>query len=103
MDFIRVIGAFCEGTTADCADVLGRRNNISLWDIRYMSWHYMHYSMGFSANRIAKIFNRDRVNIFRGIRLLRHRLKYHGDLKERYYNICAKIESATEAAPPEDI
>lgn len=103
MKHISVIEAFCTATDTDISAILGRDRSLKVWNVRYMIWHYLHFNMGASASRIAKIFDRDRVNIFRGIRLIKHQMKYDSRLREKYYDICAKIEGETEAAPSNDI
>lgn len=103
MVFIDIIESFCEELGMDSAEVLGKDKNAKLWNARYLIYYHLHFGMGLSANRIAKIFDRDRVNIFRGIRLIKHQMKYDNKLREKYYNICAKIEDATAAAPSGDI
>lgn len=103
MKHINAIESFCAATDTESDAVLGREKSLKIWNVRYMIWHYLHYNMGASANRIAKIFNRDRVNIFRGIRLIKHQMKYDSRLRETYYDICARIEGATDAAPSGDI
>lgn len=103
MVFIDVIESFCEELGIDSAAVLGKSKSLELWNARYMLWHYMHYYMGFSATKISRIFDRNRPSIFRGIRLIKHQMKYDSKMRETYYGICAKIEGADSSAPSGDI
>lgn len=88
----RLTERFCIAAEIDYDEMMGTRHRLALWNARYMAWHYLHYDKGISANRIARFFNRDRVNIFRGIRLLKHQMKYDSTLRNKYYGICEKAE-----------
>lgn len=103
MDIDRSIDIFCENRGTDRNIILGDGRGTEVWCTRYMIWHYLHYNVNVSATQLAKLFRRNRPSIFRGIRLLRHQLKYHRDLRTQYHSIVSKIEGTAETVPSENM
>lgn len=61
-------------------------------DTRYMIWMYLHENLGMSSSVLAKMFHRNRPSIFRGIRLIRHRLLFDNVLSREYNDASKMIE-----------
>lgn len=70
---------------------------------RYMVYRYLHEEHGWSANRLARLFNRTRKNIFRGIMILRNQMEFDPQLLRQYTTITEKIEGETIASPSKDM
>lgn len=56
-------------------------------EARYITYTYLHYEMRVSSFKIGKYFNRHRVNVIRGIRILRGWMNYHLETKEKVEGI----------------
>ena len=69
---------------------------------RYICYRYLHEEHIWSANRIAKHFNRTRKNIFRGIMVLRNQMEFDNKLRYLYSHVLEKIEDASTDAPSVD-
>ena len=70
---------------------------------RYMIYRYLHEELKWSAGKVAKLFNRTRINVFRGIRVLRNQMQFDKDLRIAYTNIIQKIEDVTNATSSNDM
>lgn len=85
-------------------EVLGhRRRNPDVWCCQYMIWHYMHYSMGMSLTNISRSVGRNRPSVARGIRILKHHMRYHKEVRDEFRAIVKEIEGAAIATPSEDM
>ena len=60
-----------------------------------MIWYYLHYNAGMSATALSRQFQRNRPSIFRGIRIIKHQLKYNKELSAEYHGIVKKMEGAS--------
>lgn len=69
-----------------------RRKEKNICEARYMAYLYLHSVIGLPSGEIGKYFNRDRVNIIRGIRILKGWMNYHCDTKERYEAMIEKLK-----------
>lgn len=87
-----VIDTFCESRNVNKDSIFDGGYNPNLWYTRYMIWHYLHYNMGLSASRLADIFKRNRPSIFRGIRMIRQKMKINHKVRAEYNDIVEKIE-----------
>lgn len=103
MNIEDIVSIFCQERCISTTVLYGteRRNNI--WITRYMIWHYLHYDCKMSASKLSKHFKRNVPSIFRGIRIMKHELKYNKWLRTQYHSIIEVIEDATNAAPSKDI
>lgn len=88
-----IINIFCEQAQVSYDQLISSARSAKLWYIRYMLWHYLHYTHGWSASRLAKYFNRNRPSIFRGIRILKYQMKYHKKIKADYESIVKIVEN----------
>lgn len=103
MNIDLVIDIFCENRGISRDIVLGDGRGADVWCLRYMIWHYLHYNAKLSATQLSKLFRRNRPSIFRGVRLLKHQMKYNKELRAEYHAIVLKIEGATEVTPSGNI
>lgn len=85
------------------ADLDNPKRISKVWVTRYMIWLYLHCEAGITAVSLAKRFSRNRPSILRGIRIIKHRLKYHKELRDEYQAISEKLEGASSDTPPEDM
>lgn len=92
-----LIKRFCNILNVDTNEVLNGGRSLALWEARYMIWMYLHYKKNMSANGIARLFNRNRSNIFRGIRVFKNNMKYDRKIRRRYESISHQIEDEAEA------
>lgn len=98
-----VINTFCRMRGVDRETLESRSHESSVWETRYMVWHYLHYYKDMSAGLLSKIFHRNKPSIFRGIRLIKHQMRYYAELREEYYRIVEILEGETENPPSNDI
>lgn len=71
--------------------------------VRYMCYRYLHEELSWSASRIGRLFNRSRINVFRGIRILRHQMAFSSTLREQYCRLVQKIEeTGVDSVPSAD-
>lgn len=99
MDAHQIIEIVCGIRGISTETVLSYESKSEAWYTRYMLWMYLHTNKRMSANKIARIFNRNRPTIFRGIRLLKHQMVYDKALSAEYETIVKKIEDAGKSAP----
>lgn len=66
---------------------------------RFICYRFLHEEHKWSANHLARVFQRTRCNIFRGISVLRHQMEYDKDLRHTYSRIITKLEGITEVTP----
>lgn len=90
----RVVDAFAKYKNMAVADVYGAANLHSVCVVRYMIYAYLHNELKIPASKIGSIFGRTRVNVLRGIRVLKGWMRYHEDMKNEYLSIIQKIEGA---------
>lgn len=98
-----IIETFCRERGITPTEFCNPKRKSNVWITRYMIWHYLHYTCGMSANRLAKHFKRNRPSIFRGIRIIKHQFRYHKGLCAEYHAIVKKLEDVTAATPSENI
>lgn len=91
-DFI--IDTFSQERGFTAQQIFSNERNPDIWYTRYMIWYYLHVSHNVSANKLSRLFNRNRPSIFRGIRIMKHHLSYYKDVRDQYDAIVAKIEGA---------
>lgn len=103
MVFENIVSVFCSSRGTTQESVFGADRKAEVWYTRYMLWHYLHYNANLSANQLSRMFNRNRPSIFRGIRLLKHQMKYDKNLRAEYHAIVEKIEGMAEATPSENM
>lgn len=100
----RIINLFCEEKGVDFNKLVVHDRHMDVSYIRYALWHYLHCQRNVSAATLAKLFDRNRPSIFRGIRVFRHHIKYDKELEKDYYATIKKIEDAlTNASPINDM
>lgn len=99
MNSDKILLFFCEAMGTDIASVRGKDRRLRSCYARYMVWMYMHYDAGMSANKIGQMFRRERAGVFRGIRIIKHNMKYDESLRNTYDNVRKKLEGASVAAP----
>lgn len=61
-------------------------------EARYIIYTYLHYEMRVSSFKIGKYFNRHRINIIRGIRVLKGWMNYHAETKEKVELIISQLK-----------
>lgn len=61
---------------------------------RYMIFSYLHNNLGVTGYKLAEYFGQTRINILRGIRILKGWMKFHHDIKLKYSDIIKEIEDA---------
>lgn len=64
---------------------------------RYTIWLYLHCEMGMSVGKLTKYFNRNKASIFRGIRIMKHHVKYDKAARDEYIAVKKKIEGMTKS------
>lgn len=91
MSLDTVIDVVCDKRNINREILMGKSkaNHVSL--TRYMLWHFLHCSMGVSAGKLSRIFDRNIPSIFRGIRIMRHYMKYYKDIQSEYLEIAEAI------------
>lgn len=61
---------------------------------RYMIYSFLRCKLNISASDIGEYFGRTRINVLRGIRVLRGWCRYHDDIKQEYREVMKKLEEA---------
>lgn len=82
-----IICYFCEKTGVKYDDCISKRGATDLWLVRYMIWHYLHATKKVSTSTIANKFGRTKANIFRGVRLFKHQLRYNKRTRDLYESV----------------
>lgn len=102
MTIDNIIDYFCSerGITRDT--LFGRYKGKTESATRYQLWYYMHYSFGYSAGRIARMFHRNKPTVFRGIRVAKEHIELYKDTKDEYDAFIKKMEDTYNDAPPAD-
>lgn len=100
MSIEKVIEAFCCQKNITFNELFGVQRGVTIWYTRYMIWYYLHCECGISATQLSQRFFRNRPSIFRGIRLLKHQMKYSKALRDEYDSVIKKIEDADNSTPP---
>lgn len=92
MTLEQIIAVFCEENNVEVKDVCGGVKSFAVWTTRYMIWHYLHIEHSYSANKLSKIFNRNRPSVFRGIRIIKNEMELYKEVKCKYESIVNKIK-----------
>lgn len=103
MNIEAIIKKFCVVRNTDMDCLFGESIKYHDCHNRYILWTYLHDKRGVSANKLARMFNRNRPSVFRGIRLYKHLLRYDRHEHRIYSDIVKKMESADKATPSDDI
>lgn len=88
-----IINFFCEYRDINHRMLFGKDKKGNVNMTRYMLWHYLHTKMGMSANALARMFNRNRPSIFRGIRVLREQMEIYKKLSDEYSILIKEMEN----------
>lgn len=88
----RAITLFSLQRNVDEHDVLGGSTLRSVCVTRYMLYVYLHYNLRLPASKVATMFGRTRVNVLRGVRVLKGWMKYHQDIRDEFMDIIKQIE-----------
>lgn len=88
----RIIENYCQITGYTIEQLSDSNNNKNKWYARYFIWHYLHCDKKISIGNIAKLFNRSRASVFRGIRLLKHQMYYDKGIRTRYEKLKKQLE-----------
>lgn len=88
----QVICFFCKETGVNTEDVYGHVRTMDVWTTRYMVWLYLHCHMKVSGEKLAKMFDRYRPSVLRGIRIIKHDISRYKEVRERYEKIVSKLE-----------
>ena len=97
-----IIRTFCECRSVEEPELVNKKST-HVHETKYLIWLYLHCEMGMSATQLAKRFNRNRPSIFRGIRIIKHCIKYSDNMARQYHDIVEKLEGAANATPSEDM
>lgn len=89
-----IISTFCVARGVSADDVTHESTLRDICITRYMIYAYLHNNMNVSASDIGKVFGRTRINVLRGIRVLKGWMRYHTEIKEEYHSIIKTIEGA---------
>lgn len=89
-----IILTFCDARGVSATDVTHESTLRDICITRYMIYAYLHNNMNVSASDIGKVFGRTRINVLRGIRVLKGWMRYHSEIKDEYHSIIKKIEGA---------
>lgn len=87
----RVIEFFAAQTGVPVKNLMGGQDKSSCI-ARYMAVAYLHNEMKVSGYKLASVFGQTRINLLRGIRVLRNWLKYHSDIRAKYFEVINKLE-----------
>lgn len=91
MNIDNIIVLFCQYAGITREELYGESRRKDIWNTRYMLMHYLHYAQGLSANELARLFNRTRGSVFRGLRTIRSHIKFHKNVKDEYDFIVERI------------
>lgn len=94
VDIENTVRIFCDERETEYAKIYSTESNARLYYTRYMIWHYLHYNRKMSSGRLSREFGRTKRTIFRGMRLLRHQMRYDSRLRKEYNEIVKKAEDA---------
>ena len=61
---------------------------------RYMIFSYLHNNLGVTGYKLAEYFGQTRINILRGIRILKGWMKFHHVIKLSYFDMIRGIAGA---------
>lgn len=75
-------------------DILSANRTNAVCMVRYMIFTYLHLNLKISSYALAKIFNRHRINVLRGIRCFKHELKYNKDIRSKFYSLIDEYEQS---------
>lgn len=103
MDLEKIITVLCESEQIERDALYCKTRDRKIWYARYILWYYLHYNYGLSANTLAKMSNRARLTIFRGIRILKDQMPIYKDLRDRYEVFVEKLEGASYDTPSENM
>lgn len=103
MNIENIVETFCKMRNVQPSELFGGRRQKDVWNTRYMVWHYLHYELKMSANKLSVHFNRNRPSIFRGIRIIKHQMMFDKDLRKEYHRIIKEVEGASNDTPSDNI
>lgn len=75
----------CFGIKRD--ELFSKFNKHDICVVRYILYLYLHEEVKLSSFKLGKIFKRDRINILRGIRVLKGWMRYSADIKAKYDSV----------------
>lgn len=75
-------------------DLISKSKKRKASEARYIVYTYLHYEVKLSSNTIGKYFGRSRINILRGIRILKGWMGYHAETKEKCESIIRELKGA---------
>lgn len=96
---MEIVSFICNQRKVSPDDVMSDARHGRVPYTRFMIWFYLHYTAGWSANRIAKEFGRTRTSIFRGMRVLKYQMKHSKSIRNEYQAILEKLEGASSDTP----
>lgn len=99
MNIDNIVETFCKMRYVLPSELFGDRRLKDVCNTRYMVWHYLHYDLGMSANKLSAHFNRNRPNIFRGIKIIKHQMMFDKDLRKEYHRIIKEVEGVSNDTP----
>lgn len=91
-DIAKIVLRVSEILGVSLHELVGNSKRKSVVEARYIIYAYLHYEMQISSFKIGKYFNRHRVNIIRGIRVLKGWMKYHTETKEKVELIISTLK-----------
>lgn len=93
-DYKKILTIFASHRGVKAEDVVGYCTLREACVTRYMIYAYLHNELKISASHIGEAFGRTRVNILRGIRVLKGWMHFHSEIKTEYQSIIEMIEGA---------
>lgn len=97
-----IIDYFCEARGLTRDTLFGKYKGKTESITRYQLWYYLHYTHGYSAGRISRMFHRNLPTVFRGIRVAKHHIELYKDTKDEYDAFIKKMEDTYSSVPSAD-
>lgn len=69
------------------AECVGKSHERRVCIVRYFLFLYLHKNENIPAEELGRMFNRHRVNVLRGIRVIEGWIQFHADVKAKYASI----------------
>lgn len=98
MELDKIVGFFCRKRNIVPEVLYSRFKSLATNSTRYQLWYYLHYTHGYSANKLSLIFNRNRNTIFRGIRMVKHHIEIYKGYKAEYEAIIKELEDELDSS-----
>lgn len=92
-EITRIVGRIADERGIDLTAIVGS-NTRPACVARYMAYAYLHNNLSIPARVVGEYFGRTRINVLRGIRVLKGWIKYHHGIKEEYFSMIEKLEEA---------